>query len=82
MVTFEKPPAAQGSLLIEGLDLRAAVVRSALLKEVPLHAVAVAGEGWEFAGWKGSDHPSPLMDVLPGRIDRVSPQFRKAVVRP
>jgi hypothetical protein len=47
-----------------------------------LHVVAVAAEGWEFAGWKGLRHTSPVLDVLPGRIDRVSPLFRKVTIRP
>jgi hypothetical protein len=81
-VTFERPPTEQGTLLIEDLELREDVVRQALLKEVPLHVVAVAAEGWEFAGWKGLRHTSPVLDVLPGRIDRVSPLFRKVTIRP
>ncbi len=81
-VSFEKPPTEQGVLLIEDLDLRADQVKGRLLKNVPLHVVAVAAGGWEFAGWKGLSHTSPVLDVVPGRIDRVSPQFRKAVLRP
>ncbi len=81
-VRFECPDPLQGQLFIEDLPMTTPNATQQFLAGIPLRVSAVAGVGWEFAGWEGTNGGSPVRTIDPAIVRTVRPLFRKAVIRP
>jgi hypothetical protein len=75
-VTLEAPPAAQGTLLLEGLPLPPGRTDVAWFADVPMHLEVVPGAGFEMAGWKGSEEVDVQLTLDGARVRQARPVLR------
>lgn len=75
-LTVQVEPAAAGHVEVEGLFLTDRRKKMEVFGKVPLQLRAVAGEGMEFVGWKGSDDQDCNLTHVPSTDRQLVAVFR------
>lgn len=75
-ITVRVEPAEAGTVEVEDLMLTGTQRELTAFSGVPLHFLATAMPGMEFAGWKGAEGEGQQLVVLPQRNLRITAMFR------
>ncbi|HRH37622.1 MAG TPA: CotH kinase family protein [Flavobacteriales bacterium] len=78
-ITIVAPPALEGRLVMEGLELAPGVHHVRCFDGVPLRIQAKASNGHEFAGWKGFDASADTIALDPTTTHSVKVLFRNVL---